>query len=153
MTIKLELKKSGLLYFIDEFDKKIEVYIKSCFPWSADRNFLSLRDLDDNEICLIEDVNELDNQTRIIIEAYLSQTDFIIEINGIVDISEEIELRKFIVKTKQGERIFYTNLDDWPTRKDNGQFLFKDLSGDIYSLNSIDHLSKNELKMILPYTG
>jgi len=93
-----------------------------------------LRDDDDEEVALIENPGDLDVQSRQALEDALAEAGFVFEVTRVVDIDEEIEIRNWLVETKQGRRRFQTHLDDWPRELPGGGLLVRDVAGDLYHL-------------------
>ena len=50
----------------------------------------------------------------------------------IESVDEEVEIRIWKVRTRQGPRSFQTRLDDWPREVPGGGFLIRDVAGDLY---------------------
>ena len=130
-----------------------EVTLKECFPWSAPGKYLSLRDKDDNEIYLIEDHERLDREARELIEAELNFSQFVLTISSIDKIEEDVELRRFLVQTEQGSRIFQTKLESWPEVHEDGVILIEDLAGDLFRINNVNHLDEHSRKELSPYVS
>ena len=150
--LDLYLKENGLLYIVVE-GKEVEVYVKQCFPWSHPEEFLSLRDKDDNEVCLIDCLGDLASETQEILRRYLDVIDFVLLVEKVIDIEEDVELRQFRVKTIQGERVFQTKLEDWPEVMDDGSILIEDLAGDLFKIKSLKFLDEDSKKILSTYVA
>jgi hypothetical protein len=150
--LNLFRKENGLLYVLME-KREIEVHVKRCFPWSHPHEFLSLRDSDDNEVSLIEKLFEMDEETQRIIKEVLESMDFVLEIEKVFKIEEDVELRNYHVLTRQGERFFQTKLEDWPEVYDDGSILIRDLSGDHFRIASIKVLDPKSQKILSTYVA
>ncbi|MFT6068512.1 MAG: hypothetical protein ACJAT2_002293 [Bacteriovoracaceae bacterium] len=131
--------------------KKTEVKVKQCFPWSQPNEFLSLRDNKGNEVFLIEDLKELDVLTRLTVEEYLKTAEFVMKIEKIFHIEEDVELREYTVLTGQGKRVFHTKLEDWPEFLPDGSILIEDLAGDIFKIEDVSLLDPISQKNLSPY--
>lgn len=151
-TIKLYLSKSSTL-MLKKDGESHQVQVKKCFPWSDKNEFLSLRDSDDKELYLVESLNDLDEESNLALCQYLKDIDFVLDIIDVISIKEEIELRRYHVKTQVGERVFQTKLDDWPNELEDSSFLIRDLAGDLYRLKSISILSKEGMKQFTNYVS
>jgi hypothetical protein len=110
------------------------VKVRQCFPWSEPHRHFSLRNDDDDELALIEDPGDLDDESRRALEDALAEAGFVFAVTRVVDIDEEIEIRNWLVETKQGGRRFQTHLDDWPRELPGGGLLVRDVAGDLYHL-------------------
>lgn len=144
---KIYLKENNLLYFKNG-KGEMEVSVKQCFPWSDPTKFLSLRNDDENEVFLIEDVNALDTETKSVIQTYLERISFVMEITSILRVEDEIELRVWEVMTKQGQRVFHTKLDAWPKLREDGSVLIEDIAGDLFVVTTMDSLDSKSQKTI-----
>lgn len=150
MQIQLKKQPNGILVL--KYDQQwVEVFIKECFPWHSPGRFLSLRDKEDNEVYLIEDLAELDELTRALVQAELDFSQFVLEILSIDKIEEDVELRRYLVQTEQGERIFQTKLETWPEVLDSGEVMIEDLAGDLFRIKSVLTLDEKSRQELSPY--
>lgn len=129
---RLERRCDGQLWLTTGDGEPTAVRISRCFPWSARSRFISLRDDERRERWLIEDPETLDLQSRRTLEDALVEADFVLELESIAGIDEEIEIRCWDVETSQGPRRFQTRRDDWPRRVPGGGVLIRDVAGDLY---------------------
>lgn len=127
----LVLESDGDLLLLKN-GKKIKVNIKPCFPWSTPGQYFSLVDKEGEEIEFVANANKLDESSRSAIEQSLAEAGFCFVIEKIIKIEEEFELRRWWVKTAQGERQFQTKLLDWPREMDGGGLLIQDVHGDLF---------------------
>lgn len=132
---RLERRCDGQLW-LTHGGRESAVRIARCFPWSARSRFISLRDEDRNELLLIEDPGSLDTCSRETLEDALVEADFVLDIERIRGIDEEIEIRSWTVDTAQGGRSFQTRRDDWPREVPGGGILIRDVSGDLYYIRN-----------------
>jgi hypothetical protein len=124
------------------------VVVRRCFPWTAPARFVSLRDADEEEIALVADLDELDPDSRRALEASLVEAGFVLDIVGVDQVDDEIEIRTFRVRTKQGPRRFQTLRDEWPRPLPCGGLLLRDVAGDLYRVpdpKSLDPASRAKL--------
>ena len=128
---RLERGRDGQLWLTSGSEAHV-VSISRCFPWSARAQFISLRDRDQRELWLIEDPRTLDARSRETLEDALVETDFVLEIETVEKIDEEVEIRCWNVQTTQGPRQFQTRRDDWPRIVPGGGVLIRDVAGDLY---------------------
>lgn len=135
----------------EQSGKATQVKIKQCFPWSEPNEFLSLRDEKENEVFLIEKLEDLDVVTRLTIEEYLKTAEFVMKVEKVLHIEEDVELREYTVLTEQGKRIFHTKLEDWPEFLPDGSILIEDLAGDIFKIENLEYLDPISQKNLSPY--
>ena len=118
------------------------------FPWSSPSRFISLRDRDDEEIALVRDLAELPYTGQRALGTALLEAGFVLVIEAVLDVDEEIEIRTFRVRTSQGERRFQTLRDAWPRELPDGGLLIEDVAGDLYLVPrpaSLDARSRRQL--------
>ena|SRR5690349_1589171 len=125
----------------------VAVRLRQCFPWSEPERHLSLRDGEDNEIALVRDPADLDTASRDALERAIAEAGFVLEVTRVVSIEEEVEIRQWVVETRQGPRRFQTHLDDWPRALPTGGLLIRDVGGDLYRLSpqELDRKSRDLL--------
>ena len=112
----------------------VAVRLRQCFPWSEPRRHLSLRDAEDREVAFVEDPAQLAPASRAALEQALAEAGFVLEVTRVLSIDEEVEIRQWVVETRQGRRAFQTHLDDWPRVLPAGGLLIRDVGGDLYRL-------------------
>jgi Domain of unknown function (DUF1854) len=131
----LERRIDGQLWLtLPGDDKARAVRIARCFPWSARTRFISLRDDRRRELLLVQDPATLDAASRQTLEHALIEADFVLEIERIREVDEEIEIRCWDVETRQGPRRFQTRRDDWPRTVPGGGVLIRDVAGDLFHI-------------------
>ncbi len=118
------------------------------FPWSQPGEYVSLRDGDDEELALVPAPAQLDPDSRDALEVSLAEAGFVMEIESIVSVEEEIEIRTFEVETAQGPRIFQTERDEWPRELAGGGLLIRDVAGDLYAVRHPERLDPVSLKLL-----
>ena len=126
----------------------VSVRAVRCFPWSSPGRYVSLRDADEDEVALVRDLSELDPVSKRALTLALLEAGFVFEIEAVDDVVEEIEIRTFKVRTKQGPRRFQTLRDEWPRDLPGGGLLIQDVVGDLYlvrSPGSLDVRSRQKL--------
>lgn len=129
--LTLERRSDGQLWAtIDGSARAVRVH--RCFPWSEPGRFLSLRDDDHEELALVHTADDLDEDSRRVLEGAVAEAGFVLEVTRIIDVDEEVEIRTWEVETRQGARSFQTRLDDWPTDVPGGGIVIKDVAGDLY---------------------
>ncbi len=119
-----------------------------CFPWSEPGHYVSLRDDDDAELGLVVDAEDLAPDSRQALRAALAEAGFVFEVTRVVDVTEEIEIRTWTVVTGQGPRTFQTARDAWPRQLPSGDYLIRDVAGDLYRVRdpeSLDAQSRRHL--------
>ncbi len=118
------------------------------FPWSEPGEYVSLRDTEDEELALVRAPSQLDPESRDALEVSLAEAGFVMEIDAIVSVEEEIEIRVFEVETAQGPRTFQTERDEWPRELAGGGLLIRDVAGDLYAVRDPERLDPASRKLL-----
>jgi len=116
------------------------VHVCRLFPWSEPGEYVSLRDAEDEELALVKTPAQLDPESRDALEVSLAEAGFVMEIDTVVSVEEEIEIRVFRVETTQGPRTFETERDEWPRELAGGGLLIRDVAGDLYAVRDPERL-------------
>lgn len=149
--LRLEHRADGQLW-VSCGARECPVSLRRCFPWSAPQQFLSLRDADDEEVALVRDLAELDPESQAALERALQEVAFVLEVEGVDEVEDEIEIRSFRVRTRQGPRSFQTLRDEWPREMPDGALLLEDVAGDLYRVaepKALDARSRKRLAAFL----
>ena len=146
-TPKLERRIDGQLW-ATVGDEQAPVRVHRCFPWSEPHRYVSLRDDEQRELGFVADAAELDSGSRLALEEALAEAGFILEVLAIDEIHSEVEIRRWIVQTKQGRRSFQTRLDDWPREVPGGGLVIRDVAGDLYHVAHPQALDKKSRALL-----
>ena len=130
-ALKLERRVDSQLW-ASRLDEQKTVWVSRCFPWSEPGRYISLRDADDEEFALVRDPSELEPESRAALEISLAAAGFVLEIVAVESCEEEVEIRTWVVRTRQGRRSFQTRRDEWPRDVPGGGLLISDVSGDLF---------------------
>jgi hypothetical protein len=132
--------------------RALPVQVRRCFPWTAPARFVSLRDEDEEEVALVRDLDELDPESRGALAASLAEAGFVLDVEAVEHVEDEIEIRTFHVRTRQGPRRFQTLRDEWPRPLPGGGILLRDVAGDLYRVADparLDRRSRERLWALL----
>ena len=147
--LRLERRNDGQLWAVLP-DKATPVWVRRCFPWTSPARFVSLRDSDEEEVALVRDLDELEPDSRRALEVSLAEAGFLLEIEGVLAIEDEIEIRTFHVRTRQGPRRFQTLRDEWPRPMPDGGILLRDVAGDLYLVRDPAQLDRTSRAHLWP---
>ncbi len=149
--LRLERRVDGRLWALcDGLAQPVKV--TRCFPWSEPGRFISLRSTeDDEEVALVREPSELEPASRRALEQSLVESGFVLEIEAIEDVVEEIEIRSWKVRTRQGPRSFQTPRDEWPRQVPGAGLLIRDVAGDLFYIPEPDRLDSKSRKVLWPY--
>ncbi|HKA57845.1 MAG TPA: DUF1854 domain-containing protein [Gemmatimonadales bacterium] len=145
--LTLEWRADGSLWAVRGEEER-PVSVRRCFPWTEPARHLSLRDADEEEFAFVKDPVDLDARSRAALERALAVAGFVFEVTSVLEIEEEVEIRRWQVETRQGPRTFQTRLDDWPRGLPHGGLLIRDLAGDLYHLSQPEHLDKQSRELL-----
>ena len=146
-SIVLRAAADGRLHVLSD-ERYVPVRLRQCFPWSEPGLHLSLRDDQDREVAIVDDPADLDPESRAALEQALAAAGFVLEVTRVLDIEEEVEIRQWIVDTRQGRRSFQTHLDDWPRTLPNGGILIRDVAGDLYRLAAPREMDRKSRELL-----
>ncbi len=145
-AIRLRSAPDGRLIALTERGS-VTVRVRQCFPWSEPHRHLSLRDGEEREVALVDDPASLSAASREALERALAEAGFVLEVNRVVSIDEEVEIRQWEVETRHGRRSFQTHLDEWPRQLPGGGLLIRDVAGDLYRL-TVTGLDKKSRELL-----
>ncbi len=129
--LKVERLDDGRLMARQNGTQPVPVSPQLCFPWSDPGHYISLRDAGDKEVALIEDLAGLDPCSQQAVQAGLRESAFVFEIERVLSLETEFELRHWKVETRQGPLSFQTKLDQWPWQTPRGGLLLRDVAGNL----------------------
>src|SRR5258706_4905078 len=112
-TLALGWRRGGSLWAL-RGDEERAVSVRRCFPWSEPTRHLSLRDSDEEEFALVRDPAELDPRSRAALETALAVAGFVFEVTRVLEIDEEVQIRRWRVETQHGPRTFQTRAAQLP---------------------------------------
>jgi hypothetical protein len=113
---------------------------------------VSLRDPKGQEVALINDLDQLDDQSRQAVEEALHEVSFVFDIVGIDAIETEFEIRNWKVKTLQGDFTFQTKHDDWPRPMREGGFIIRDIDSNLFRIADPKTMDEKSQKLFWAYT-
>lgn len=132
MNIRMQRLDDGRLHVRIGEDPPRTVQARRCFPWSAPERHISLRGDEDHEVVMIDDMDQLDDDSRAALQDALDETSFVFEVIGVDSMDTVFEIRNWQVRTRQGPMTFQTRLDAWPRQTPGGGMLFRDVSGNLF---------------------
>jgi hypothetical protein len=126
----------------------VPVRLVRCFPWSAPARMLSLRDEEGEEVALVAELADLDDESRDALAEALVEAEFVLEVVEVLEIEEDVEIRRWRVRTRQGVRSFQTALDAWPREDPIGGLLIEDVGGDLFRIPPPGELDAKSCKRV-----
>ena len=144
---------AGQRLWLEHRGSTVSVRPVRCFPWSAPGELVSLRDADETEHYLVESPEELDAASQAALASALSSAGFVLEIEAILSIEEDYEVRLWRARTRHGLRTFQTRLDEWPWVAPDGGYLIRDLCGDLFRLPPVERMDEKSRHWLWAYVG
>ena len=116
-------------------------HILNVFPISNRSHFVSLRDLEGNEIGIVEQAHELDPESRRILRSELERSYFLPKIQDILSVADHLSIFTFRVKTDKGLRTFEVRNPRRSIRSvGGGRYIIKDVDGNRYDIPKLGNL-------------
>ena len=143
----------GQRLWLNHDGRSVSVRPVRCFPWSAPGELVSLRDGDEQEQYLVESLAELDPSSREALASAMLSAGFVLEVDALLSIEEDYEVRIWRARTRHGLRTFQTRLDEWPWAAPDGGHLIRDLCGDLFRLPPVEQLDEKSRHCLWAYVG
>jgi Domain of unknown function (DUF1854) len=144
---------TGQRLWLEHAGKTVSVQPVRCFPWSAPGELVSLRDADEQEHYLVEALADLDPASRVALSSAMQSAGFVLEVEAILSIEEDYEVRVWQARTRHGLRTFQTRLDEWPWAAPDGGYLIRDLCGDLFRLPPSERMDETSRHCLWAYVG
>ena len=126
--------------------------IMSAFPLTHPGHMVSLRDLEGQEIGVLDNVRELDERSRDVVREELERTYFMPKILDIHDVREELNVVTWEVDTNRGSRTFEVrNVRQNVRRVGRRRLVIKDVDGNRYEIRDWIDLPPHAQKLIELY--
>lgn len=129
--LRLERRPDGRLWALRDGEER-PVSARRLFPWSREGEHISLRVPENEEFTLLRAAEGLSRSSRHALGDALALAGFVFEVTRVLAVKEEIEIRVWRVRTRQGTRAFQTRIDEWPREVPGGGMLIRDVAGDLY---------------------
>ena len=78
---------------------------------------------------------------------------FVLEVEEILNVEEDYEVRVWRARTRHGLRTFQTRLDEWPWLAPDGGHLIRDLCGDLFRLPPLERMDAKSRRWLWAYVG
>lgn len=148
---KLRRNERGeLCAFLDgEKDPVAKARVARCFPWSLGDEYISVRDGEGKEIVLLKTLDEVDPDTRKLIEQELLDTVFVPRIRSITKYSDEFDVISITAETDRGEVTFQIRERQDVRILSATRAVFRDVDGNLYEvpdINALDRASKRHIE-------
>lgn len=123
-------------------------YPARAFPISAPENGLSIFTSDGHELAWLPNLEELDEEMRLLIEAELAQREFMPVIKRIKDVSGFATPSIWFIETNRGDTELILKAEDHIRRLGQNKLLIADNNSVYYLVTDIDQLDKHSRKLL-----
>jgi hypothetical protein len=128
----------------------LDVTVVRAFPQSLRNEYIGLLSGQEEEIGIIRHPDELDEDSRRIIDVELEKRYFLVQIHEVLGISEEFGATYWNVETDRGTRSFVAKgLRDNVTFIGNNRILIQDVDGNRYEIEDLYALDAASRSMVL----
>ena len=149
--VRVERNEAGLLVVhIPGRDEPVtDARVARCFPWSSPEINISIRDSEGKEVVMLKTLEELDPDSRRVVEEELSVRVFNPKIRRVVKIKHEFEVTSVAAVTDRGEVTFQIRSRDDVRVLSPTRALFRDVDGNTYEvadLTALDPVSRKHIE-------
>ncbi|MBI1334073.1 MAG: DUF1854 domain-containing protein [Armatimonadetes bacterium] len=125
------------------------VHLVRAFPLSEPKKMISVRDMEQKEIGVIEDLDELDEASRKLADDELDRRYFTPAITKINSLKNDASMWKFDVETTRGHSDFYVrNWRDNAHELTSGRWQITSVDGGRYEILNLDELDDRSQMLI-----
>lgn len=128
----------------------VDVLIRRAFPWSNPQQHISIRGSDGKELVLIEDVSELPEAERALVNEALSSGIFVPRIQRVDFVDVSFGYQRWHVQTDRGETEFRVQEREDIRFLPDGRFSIKDADGNVYEMPPLDQLDEASQRAVEP---
>jgi len=129
----------------------VDARVSRCFPWSLPECHVSIHDKHGKEIALLKTLDELDTDSRKVVQEEIRDKIFNPKITRIINHSREFDITSITAETDRGQVTFQIRARDdirilSPTRA-----LFRDADGNTYEVADLTVLDQATRKWLEQY--
>tara|TARA_B100000029_G_scaffold382304_1_gene377550 strand:- start:5927 stop:6439 length:513 start_codon:yes stop_codon:yes gene_type:complete len=120
------------------------------FPLSDANRYIAIQtdDRSPQEVCLIEDIEQLNEKNRKVLENALDKAYFMPIITGLLSINRRFGVTEWEVETNRGPVTFDLSSRSAITQFEEGRLLIKDIDGNRYEIPNYFKLDKRSVTLI-----
>lgn len=138
---RLTLKRPGQ-------DDVEDVRIRRAFPWSHPNRYISIRDSQGRELLLIEDLAELEDSARRMIDRTLGETVFVPRVTRVDAVDLRFGYQQWKVQTDRGPIEFRVQEREDIRFLADGRFSLKDADGNVYEMPRLEDLDDHSRRAV-----
>ena len=144
--IRIYRDEDGELKLRNSWDYTVKKAVRS-FPLTHPWVYIALLDEKDKEIGIIENLNELDKTSRMVLKDELERTYFVPVITKIYEIKEEFGTYIWNTETDKGSRTFEVAHRE-RLKKVGNRFFIRDADGNLYKIANMENLDEHIKSLI-----
>ncbi|WP_413303291.1 DUF1854 domain-containing protein [Bacillus sp. 1P10SD] len=152
-TVSFTRSQGGLLQAVINNEMYSEIVLHQAFPFSRPARYISVWTKDDHELGIIQDIEELDYESKSEIEQELRIRYIIPIVTKILSINEESGLWIFQLVTDRGDlKLFMQNIHEHIQLIGTKRMVVTDMDGnrcEISDIHLLDSHSQRELQKII----
>ncbi|MFP4054874.1 MAG: DUF1854 domain-containing protein [Phycisphaerae bacterium] len=150
---RIERDEAGqLVVHLEGRDEPIvDARVLKCFPWTVPDGYLSVRNPDGKEVVLLRTLDELNDDSRQVVEAELREKMFNPKIHRILKFRHEFGVTSITAETDRGEVSFQVRSRDDVRVLSEDRALFRDADGNTYELPDLSELDAASRKQLMHY--
>jgi len=118
----------------------VDARIARCFPWSLPRRYVSVLNAEGQEIALLETLDDLNEESRRVVERQLATRIFNPVIRRVTDHKHELGITSVEAETDRGTVMFQIRGRDDVRMLSPTRALFRDADGNIYEVSDVTKL-------------
>jgi hypothetical protein len=125
-----------------------DVRIRRVFPLTNAEQFISIRSSEGKELLLIDDLTSIRAEQRALIEQMLSNTNFVPQIQKVLEVDVRFGYQQWNVQTDRGPANFRVQEREDIRFLSDGRFRIKDADGNVYEMPSLEKLDEASRKAV-----
>lgn len=149
---KFRRNKNGFLALYNGSDEYKRVFLVRALPLTDPLRCISVFDAEDKEIGIIEDVNELYEESAILVKEELDSRYFCPEVTEIRSINDKMGYFYFDVAIKGFKKTFAVkDISKNIRQMDDGVIMLTDVDGNRFKIPDIRKISPKSRRLLEPY--
>jgi hypothetical protein len=129
------------------------VGVARCFPWTHNDSFISVRDGEGREICLIDSLSAVKPETRLVMEEELGNQEFLPVVTAVHTVEDQFDVVAWSVETDRGTiEIQVKNAED-VRQLDDGRVLIRDHAGGVFVVRDTSSLDAKSRRIVEERVG
>jgi len=136
-----------------EAETSENVRVARCFPWTRRDEYVSIRDKDEKELCLLRSLDGLAAETRRLIEEELNADEFAPRITAVERVETMFDLMTWKVRTASGPVELQVRQAEDVRQLDSGGVLIRDHAGGTFQIENVAELDARSRSLVEEHLG